>query len=306
MRQRLRRRLLFGTPLPVLVLVCTLFLASDATFAQTDRGRREPPPDGPWNRKGRKDPTDPAGQAQAAQQKAQKYYDQGIQLIEKGRIRRAKAKFKAVIGLVGQQGVGQAALGQLMQIHAEGMSQLAEARRSYEIGEYRKALDVAKKTKSRYANILGGIDGADDRPNIAKLAVELIKKIENDPKAIEAIQEFEAAKRFARVARLEKATEKDPAKWLDLFKLLDRIALRYPECPTGDACAKRVQAIKGDKPLYRAIKLEQQRRFIASALQLAEQYERDGRKDLADAQYDKLKKRFPGKSKKELRRMARE
>jgi len=186
------------------------------------------------------------------------------------------------------------------------MRQLAEARRSYEVGEYRKALDLAKKTKSRYANILGGIEGADDRPNIARLAIDLIRKIETDPKAVEAIQEFEAAKRFARVTRLEKAAEKNPAKWLDVFKLLDRIAVRYPECPTGRASAKRVLAIKGDKPLYRAIKREQRRRFIASALQLAEQYERSGHKDLADAQYAKLKKRFPGKSMDALQRMAKQ
>ncbi len=304
MRQRLRHRLNLEKPLLIVVFLCGLLLFSNAAFGQSNRGRGGGTPDGPWNGRGRQDPTDPATHNEAVQRKARKYYDQALKLVEKGRIRQAKAKFKAVIGLVGKQGVGQSALGQLLLIHSEGMRLIADARKSYENGEYRKALELAKQTKSRYANILGGIDGVDDRPNIAKLAVDLIRKIETDPKAVIAIQEYDAAKRFKRVARLEKAAEKDPAKWCDLFKLLDQIATRYPQCPTGFACAKRIQDLKENKPLYRVIKLEQRRRFIASAIQLAEQYENAGQKDLADAQYAKLKKRFPGKSMADLRRMA--
>jgi tetratricopeptide (TPR) repeat protein len=250
------------------------------------------------------DPTDPAKKEEALRRKASKYLDAGHKLLAKGRIQPAKTKFKAVIELVGLEGAGQSAFNELMRLHTDGMTRVDQAAAHYENGLYRKALELAGQTKVLYANLLGGIPGTGHMPNVSHAAVKLIGRIESDPKAREALQEYEAARRLKRVESLERKAKKDPAKHYDIYKLLETVAKRFPDCPTGRECINRLEDIKADKKLYKLIRREEARRFIAAALQRAEQYERHGLHDQAAAEYKKLAKKYPGKSLKELRRMA--
>ena len=223
------------------------------------------------------DPTDEAKQREAAQRKADEYLQAGIKLLEKGRIQAAKTKFKAVIELVGAE---------------EGQ------------GQYVEALKLAKETKVLYADLFGGIPGAGNVPIVSQEAANLIKQIEADPKAREAIQEAEAAKRFKRIEGLEEKAKKDRTKYYDLYRGLKKIATRFPDCATGRECAKRLRLLEDDKDVMRVVKQEEDRRFIAAALRRAEQYERDGHPDKAKAEYAKLLEKYKGKTIEQLKRMA--
>lgn len=270
------------------------------------RDKHRPPVAGPWDGNGFGDPTDQSASDDAARhRKAQRYYDAGVRLREKGRLQSAKGKFKSVIGLVGMEdGLGRSALGELLQMHEQGMAQIAEARRLFEDGAYREALKLAKQTRVGFANIFTGVPGAGDMPNVSAAAVALIETIEADPRARAAIQEYEAAKRYKKIPRLEAEARKDATKNLDLFKALETIARRFPDCPTGRRCADRVRQIRDDDKTYEIIRGERTRRSIATALDRAEQYERNGLSKEAAAEYARLRKRFPDKSLAELRRIA--
>jgi len=250
------------------------------------------------------DPNDPNRIAAAARKKAQKYFDDGLKLLAKGRIQRAKGKFKAVIGIVGAEGVGQAAFAELQGIHRRGMDELNRAQELYGEAKYREALDIAKKTKILYANIFGGIEGAPPRPKIALLATQLIKIIDKNPDAQIQIREYAAAKRAKRIPTLEKRAKKDPTRYYDLYKVHKAIAKRFPNCPTGMNSAEAVDKLRADKKIWKHIKREKKRRYIASILQSVEQLEKAGLTAEAAAEYKRLTKKFPGKSRQELRRMA--
>jgi hypothetical protein len=286
------------------ILACAILLiASTPAWSQGNRPRN-PPPDGPWNERPGGDPTDSTKQAEARRRMAQEYYDAGLKLLEKKQIQAAKTKFKAAIELVGKEGVGLAALGQLTHIHAEGLKQLEEVGELYKQAKYKEALQLAKKTKAIYAAIFDGIDGIESKPNISQLAAAMIKTIKADPKAQAETQEVEASKRFAKIARLEEDARKDETKYYDVFKKLKDIVKRYPDCPTGQKCAEQLQKLKADKKRYAIIQKEEQRRFIATALQKAAEYEKAGETGLAAAEYKKLKDKFPGKSLDEISRLA--
>lgn len=294
------RTRLFGA-----VALCAFFLTAsfaDAQYRRSDRSRNKGRDSDPVRIGG--DPTDPAAQTEANLRKAQRYYDTGTQLRQKGRLQAAKGKFKTVVSMLGQEGLGAAAAAQLVSIHDEGMAHLDEVRRFLADGKYVEALELARQTKTQYANIFGGLSGFADKPIVSRLAVELIARIEADPTAAIAIQEHEAAKRFAKVERLEELVKTDREKYYDLYKALKRIVDRYPDCPTGERCAARLAQIKADRKLYRDIKDEEKRRFISARFQQAEQYEKLGMADRAKDEYAKLKKRFPGQSMDELRKMA--
>lgn len=250
------------------------------------------------------DPTDEAKQREAARRQADEYLQAGIKLLEKGRIQAAKTKFKAVIELVGTEGSGSAALDHLKSLHLEGMTRLEEAAELFGQGQYVKALKLAKETKVLYADLFGGIPGAGNVPIVSQEAANLIRQIESDPKAGEAMQELEAAKRFKRIPGLEDKAKKDRTKYYDLYKGLKKIATRFPDCATGRECAKRLRLLEDDKAVMRLVKREEDRRFIAAALRRAEQYERDGHQAKAKAEYAKLIEKYKGKTLKELRRMA--
>jgi tetratricopeptide (TPR) repeat protein len=250
------------------------------------------------------DPTDEAKQREAAQRKADEYLQAGIKLLDKGRIQAAKTKFKAVIELVGTEGSGQAALDYLKNLHLEGMARLEKAAELFGQGQYVEALKLAKETKVLYADLFGGIPGAGSVPIVSQEAANLIKQIEADPKAREAIQESEAAKRFKRIEGLEDKAKKDRTKYYDLYRRLKNIATRFPDCATGRECAKRLRLLEDDKDVMRVVKQEEDRRFIAAALRRAEQYERDGHPDKAKAEYAKLLEKHKGKTIEQLKRMA--
>lgn len=286
------------------LLLAGLVCASppDAAAQGGRRGGRRPLPGG---RPGKDDPTDPARQQAAVERRAARELEAGRKLLAKGRIQQAKVKFKSVIGLVGAEGgAGQAAFSALRGIHQQGMDSLKKAATLYEQGQYRKAFELAKQTKAIYANILGGVPGAAGAPNISRLAVGLIKQIEADPKAHIAFQEYEASKRARRIPRLEKQAKKNPDRYFDLYKLLKKIAERYPDCPTAKQCVARLAKLKTDKKIWKRIRREESRRFIATVLNRVERYERDGLPAKAAAEYKKLTRKYPGKTRAQLRKMS--
>jgi len=184
------------------------------------------------------------------------------------------------------------------------MTRLETAADLYADGRYQEALDSAGRTKNLYAGLFARIRGAKDMPNIAKKAAALIRRIESDPQAQSAFQEANAAKRYRRVLRLERKAKEDASLYFDLYQTLRTIVKRYPNCPTGRKCKDRLRAIEADRKLFRLIKKEERRRTIAAALRRAEEYKSDGQPDQAGAEYAKLKDKYPGKTLKQLRRMA--
>ena len=250
------------------------------------------------------DPNDPAQVDAAKQRKANRYLLEGRKLLDKNKIKQAKAKFKAVIGLVGLEGAGQSAFNGLMVIHQRGMESLGQARNLYQDGKYRDALKLAKECRVLYSNIWVGVEAASGAPNVSRRAVKLINRIETDPKARIAFQEYEASKRSKKIPRLEKQARKDSTRYLDLYKALKSISKRFPDCPTGKQCAEQLAELKADKKTWNLIKREERRRYIASALDDIKQFEKAGLRKEAEAVYRKLTKKYPGKSRKELQKMA--
>ncbi len=283
----------------LLGLVIALPPSADAQF-RPNRPRR----DLPRGRPPKEDPTDAKNQDEAARKKAALYLRKGQAFLSKGQFSRAATQFKAVIGLVGIEGAGNSALSQLQSINRRGMDEIKKALGLYEQGKYREALVLAKRTKVLYANIFGGLDEVIDAPNVPRLAKELILKIDNDPTAQRAIQEFEAAKRAKKIPRLEKRAKKDPTQYLDLYKALKTISTRFPDCETGARCRAQLAKLKRDGPIWRHITREKERRFIASALQKIDQYQKNGLTKEATAEIKKLGELYSGKSLAKLRKMA--
>lgn len=252
------------------------------------------------------DPTDPAAQERAIQEKAQKYLVDGQKLLADGKIIQAKTKFKAAIGMVGLQGPGLAAFGALKGIHEEGMREVMRAKALYDEKKFIEALDVAKKTKSIYANLFSGLELPQTFPNISRLAKRIIKAIDKNPAAQEQIQEHEATKRLKRAISLEKQVKEKPVKYYDLYKTYRTIAKRYPDCPTGRDCAEQAIKLRNDKKIWKIILRERERRNIASALSTIHTLEANGLVDDARAELAKLQKKYPGKSREQLAEMAKD
>ncbi len=253
---------------------------------------------------GTDDPTDPEAQAAARRKKAEGYLTAGRELIAKGKVQRAVTKFRSVIELVGDEALGQAAFNELMSIHQEGMAALEAAEQLYGDGEYRKALQEAKRVKIVYGDVWGRIEAAKDAPNIARSAQKLIEKIDTDPQARLAIQEYEAQRRAKQLPRLEAQAKKDPSRYLDLFNRLETIVDRYPDAPTGRTCAGRLAEIRADTKVWKAIRHEKKRRFVAGVLQSVEQLTKAGLHEKAAAEYRKLTEKYPGKSPEDFVKMA--
>lgn len=289
----LRRLCRWGAVLAV--LICAL-----PNNLQAQRRRGRPPIDLPLA----PDPTDPERQIAAAHRKATRYFEEGRRLIEKNKIKQAKKKFKAVIGLVGLEGVGQSAFNELMGIHQQGMEALKRVQTLYKDEKYRDALKLAKETRALYANLWVGVEAASGAPNIARRAVKFIELIESNPAAQIEIQEYEASRRFKKISRLEKRAKKDPAGYLDLYKALKSISSRFPDCPTGKQCSRQLAKLKADKKTWKLIRREKERRYIASVLAGVEQFEKAGLMAKASEEYRKLTKKYPGKSRKEFKKMA--
>lgn len=285
--------------LVLLGLVVALPSPADAQF-RPNRPRR----DLPGGRPSRNDPTDPKNMDEATRKKAALYLQKGQAFLAKGQFSRAATQFKAVIELAGLEGVGNSALSQLRSIHRRGMDEIKKALGLYQEGKYREALVLAKQTKVLYANIFGGLTVPIDAPDIPRLAKQLIRKIDRDPTAQRAIQEYEAAKRARKIPRLENRAKKDPTRYLDLYKALKTISTRFPDCDTGARCKAQLAQLKKDAPIWRHVTREKERRFIASALQKIDQYQKSGLTKEAAAEVKKLREFYSGKSLAKLRKMA--
>lgn len=285
--------------LVLLGLALALPSSADAQF-RPNRPRRNLP----GGRPSKNDPTDPKNLDAATRKKAALYLQKGQALLAKGQFSRAATQFKAVIELAGLEGVGNSALGQLRSIHRRGMDEIKKALGLYQEGKYREALALAKQTKVLYANIFGGLTVPIDAPNVPRLAKQLIRKIDNDPTAQEAIREFEAAKRAKKIPRMEKRAKKNPTQYLDLYKALKTISVRFPDCDTGTRCKAQLATLKKDGPIWRHITRERERRFIASALQKIDQYRKAGLTRESTEEVKKLRELYSGKSLAKLRKMA--
>jgi len=287
-----------------LVLLGLVFALPTLADAQPRRDRPRTRPKLPGGRPSGKDPTDPKNQDAATRKKAATYFQKGQALLAKGQFARAATQFKAVIELVGLNGQGNAAMSQLQSIHRRGMDEIKKALGLYQEGKYRESLALAKQTKVLYANIFGGLNVVVDAPSIPRLAKQLIHKIDHDPTAQRAIQEFEAAKRAKKIPRMERRAKKDSTHYLDLYKALKTISTRFPKCDTGARCKARLVALRKDGPIWRHITREKERRFISSALQKIDQYQKSGLTKEANAEVKKLRELYSGKSLAKLRKMA--
>lgn len=223
--------------------------------------------------------------------------------MRQGNVQGAKAKFRMAIALTGESGSGSAAIGYLVQLHNEGMAHLADATKLYDNRQYLEAFDLAEQTRTRYANLFGGLRIAKKYPNVSRKAVDLIAEWKNDPLAAEAFQERAAAAHYDRIQRLQAKAEADSSKYYDLYRALKSFVRRYPNCPTGRDAAGELRRLEQDPELSELITREQQRRFILAALRRIEENERDGLLDKVEADRAELQKKFPGKTLDDLRRM---
>lgn len=253
---------------------------------------------------GGRDPMDPDAQRRGLIAKAQQYLESGQRLLADGKIIQAKTKFKAAIGTIGLEGPGLTAFHALKGIHDEGMREVMRSKALYDEGNFIEALDVAQKTKSIYANLFSGLELPHSFPSVSRLAKRIIKAIDKNPAAQVQIQEHEATIRLKRVVKLEERVKEEPARYYDLYRAYRTIAKRYPDCPTGQDCAEQAIKLRNDKSIWKIIKRERRRRELRSALSTIKTLEANGMTDQADAELAKLFKKFPGKSRKELEKLA--
>lgn len=283
------------------VYVLALLSSFVAAEAQSTRGRAGTPPD---IRPRGKDPTDESENNARTLRQAEKLLAEGNEFLSRGNVQAAKTRFKSVVELVGTQGPGAGAVSALMAMHDEGMQKLESARKRVEEKDFLQALRDARLIKVQYANLFGGIPALVDRPNLARLAAQLIKEIETNPDAQGALQEEKAQPLARRIAKIETSLKKEPWKHYDLFKACTAAHRRYPESPTGQAAGKRLASLRKDKDAWRIIGLERRRRDIASRLHDIEQLEKQGETARAKKALDHLHIKYPDKSLEELRRIA--
>src|SRR5207248_2682510 len=119
-----------------------------------------------------------------------------------------------------------------------GQQKLEAARKLFEEDKFLAALDAADKVKKFYAGVLSGVSNA--APNLAALAVDLIRQIESDPKSMPIIQQAKAAPLAKRLARLDREARKDPSKRLDIYSVLKTLAEKHPKCDAGRSAAARL------------------------------------------------------------------
>lgn len=288
--------------LPWLVLAVILFLsASLNAIAQPGRGGGINPPGG--GRHG-DDPTDEGVKNAKVNDKAQKLLAEGDRLLGKGDIIRAKSKYRSVIELVGLEGPGQSAFGALENLHQQGMQELERAKGLFEEKNYIEARDASVMVQRQYANLFGGINVGENRPNLAQLAKSLITRIERDPGAKAALQEVKARPMAKKIARYDKQVEKDPTRLYDIYETCAKAAKKYPDCETGKSCAARAKKLKADKKSWKVICEERERRDIRKQLQEIETHEKAGRTAEAKKLLDRLLIKYPGRSREELEKMA--
>ncbi len=283
------------TPLAVFLLsICAVAIIGIGSVASA---QPFPPAD---------DPQDEARQEAARQARAAEYFAEGQQLLAENKIIQAKTKFKAAIGMVGLTGVGQSAFQALTQIHSQGMGEIQKAIELAKQQKYIEALELARATRSIYANLFAGLNIQHNYPNIARLAREIEEKLEKDPTAQAQIQEKEASGRLPRIRVLERVASEDPARYYDLYKAYRRVAKRFPNCPTGQDCATQMESLRNDKKIWRMINDERKCRWIEDKLQTISMCEANGMTDKARETYEELTKRFGKRTPEEFRQLVAE
>lgn len=279
-----------------------LVIATGGTTLAQPRGQGGTPPDA--GRPRGDDPTDEGASRARLNEKAQKLLSEGELFLAKGDIRRAKLRFRSVIELVGLEGAGQGAYGALQQLHQRGQQELEAAQTAFKEGRHLEALQAARSVKNNYANLFGGIQGVPQLPNLATLAARLITKIEADPGAKAALQEDKARPMARRIERLEKAGRKDRSKLLDLYDACAKLARKYPDSPSGRKARDRAQSLKADRKTWKLIGRERDRRDLVERLRAIDEHEKAGRLAEATKELDKLRVKYPGKSREDLVRLS--
>jgi hypothetical protein len=236
--------------------------------------------------------------------RAEYFLNDGLNLLARGQTRAAVGKLRYTYAIAGSNGPGRVALDRLQLLHQTAMAQIEQATELYDQGEYATAFDIAQDTRATYPSLLGGIPGASRLPDPARLAGALLKRIQKDPAARPALRERAAARSYAKVQDLRARADDHPVLYFEVCKGLKAIAKRFPETPTGQKCRQEAEEILSDAKTRAIVEQEEQRRFIASALQSAEQYRQYGRLESAAEEEAKLVSRFPDKSIEELREMA--
>ncbi|MBX3395095.1 MAG: hypothetical protein KF841_06970 [Phycisphaerae bacterium] len=285
-----------------MLLLLTIAVTTQQAIGQP-RGRGGTPRD--IGRPGEKDPTDDAERNAKLQAKAQKIYAEGEAALAKDRIPYAKMKFRSVVELVGVSGVGESALSALKQIQARGQEALNDARSLYEKKDYVLAIEKARFVQRNYANILGGLSVGGDAPNLATLAVDLIKQIESDPAAKPTLQEEQARPLAKRIERFEKQARTDKSRLLDVYDTCRKLASKFPDCPTAKTCVARSETLRKDKKNWSIISRERDRRDVLSQLGKIEELEKAGEDAAARKALDRLLIKHPGKTRQDLERLSR-
>ncbi|HVP13703.1 MAG TPA: hypothetical protein VMV94_21185 [Phycisphaerae bacterium] len=226
-------------------------------------------------------------------------------LLDRGHVSAAIGKFRYTISIANLEGPGREAYDQLLALHETAMSRLVEATNLYGRGEYAKAMDLALEVRTNYANLLVRLRVASQYPDPARLADGLVTQIRQDRHAQPALRERSAAQAYMKVRRSWLKAQDDPTLYLDVSRGLKSIARRFADTPTGEKCQQQVSDLLADEKIRSLIEREEQRRFIASALESSDQYQRFGLIEEAEAERAKLTDHFPGKSLEELSEMAR-
>jgi|GEM_PF-2071342 len=286
-----------GRSAPLAVFLLLLAAAAYLGFSTVARAQPLPPSD---------DPQEAARKEAARQARAAQYFAEGQKLFAENKIVRAKTKFKAAIGMVGLEGVGQSAFNALTQIHSQGMGEIEKAIELAKQQKYVEAMELARATRSIYANLFAGLNIQHNYPNISHLARDIEEKLEKNPAAQAQIQEKEASSRLRRIRVLERVVTEDPARYYDLYKAYRRIAKSFPNCPTGRDCASQSESLRSDKDIWRMINDERKCRWIEDKLQTISMCEANGLTDKARETYEELTKRFGKRTPEEFRQLVAE
>lgn len=299
------------------ILAAALILLGLFSSANGQRPGGPLGPGGPLDPGGREidlHPEDPVQVAERTRRSAERAMQKAQEYREKGRLQQAAASYKSAItyslspgpgNKPVDAGIANSAIDQLKQLYDEGKQKLDAARKLYEDGKYLAARDAADKVKKLYGGILSGVPGAGAVPNLANLAIALIREIETDPKAIPILQQDKAAPLVKRLARLDREAQRDASKRLDIYQLLQKISEKYPKCDAGQKAADRLIELRKDDSFLAWVQEETESRHLRGELALAEQYSKNGQTDKADAIHEKLLRRYPGKTLDDLKSRSR-
>ena len=201
------------------------------------------------------------------------------------------------------------------QVDAEGRRRLEEADKHYRAGEYLKAIEQCRRIVRTFGSLPSG-----------RKAGKALKRAKSDPAAREAMLDSKAgaldraiermlAGHFSPVPRAAatmparragsrtkpappksrpEAIARLPIKKADrAVELLERIARRYGQCPTGRAAAEDMGRLRADEGFMSALQAFRDRKRARAAFGQAEAYRKAGLRDKALECYRKIVKEYP-------------